>query len=108
MSYRKEDFELASLSIGINPREIQQAATNILAPIIQAQAAKSVAGQAKAAEWFGTDGLIPEAGEALIGEAGHLKIKLVVEPDGGYHGEVLEHDPVNGIAVTGARLANEQ
>lgn len=107
MAHQKSDFEIATVNVGINPSEIQRALANVIGPIIEAQAAKEVAGKDKAAEWFGTDGLIPEGGEIQIGSSGGLRIKVVVEPAGGFHGEFLEHDPVDGIGITGVKLKKD-
>ncbi|MCC4269174.1 hypothetical protein LL254_00440 [Marinobacter nauticus] len=104
MAYQKSDFEIGSLGVGINPNEIQRAIANVLGPIVQAQVAKEKVGHDKAAEWFGEGGLLPEAGEFQIGSTGGLTVKVVIEPEGGYHGQVLEHDPVKGVGVTGVKL----
>lgn len=107
MSVQKSDFEIGAVSIGMNPKEIQRALANVLGTIIEAQVARAQAGKEKAVEWFGEDGLIPEAGEFQIGTSGELAIKVVVEPEGGYHGQVMELDPVDGVAVTGVKLKRD-
>ena len=107
MDRDKSDFEIGSVNVGINPHEIQRALANCLGSIVEAKVAQDQAGKDQAAKWFGEDGLIPEAAEFQIGTCGELAIKVVIEPPGGYHGQMLEHDSVNGIGVTGIKLKRD-
>lgn len=91
------------LSVWIDDRAVRQAFTTLAARIIEARITADMHGREVAAELYGDDGgsTYPMAGEAVIGRAGGLVVKLSIEPEkGGWVGDLLEHEEVNAIGIS--------
>ncbi|MDT8895446.1 hypothetical protein RSO41_12345 [Halomonas sp. I1] len=93
---------IESLSVWLDKPAVQQAFTTLAVPIIEAAATAQAYDDEVAGLLHGDDGrMYPKAGEAVIGRAGGLVVKLVVEPDGhGWMGESLTHDEINAIGIS--------
>lgn len=76
---------IKKIKVGVNPAVLQQTFSNMVSPLIEGK----VKGDADA----------PVACEAVIGRAGHLVVKLVIEPGGAFCGDLAEHEEVNAIGI---------
>ncbi|MGM8931425.1 hypothetical protein [Salinicola halophyticus] len=89
--------EIQSMSVWLDSKAVRQAFTTITAPILQASAAAKADNHDPTRTIDGEDH--PVAGEVVIGRIGHLTVRVVVEPEGGYSGECLYHDELNAIGI---------
>jgi len=78
--------KIKAIKVGVNPAVLQQTFSNMMSPLIEAH----VSGDKSA----------PVACEAIVGRSGHLVVKLVIEPAGGFCGDLAEHEEVNAIGIT--------
>jgi|GEM_PF-2287034 len=93
--------EIDNIEVGINPRDIQQAAATLLGAIIEAQVTKHAFGENGCIDRYGKPGDVPRAGEVTIGKVGNLVVKMTIEPGDvdAWSGAFLTHDEIDAIGI---------
>ncbi|MFI0472933.1 hypothetical protein ACGLWX_09485 [Halomonas sp. HMF6819] len=102
---RKANIE--SLSVWLDKPAVQQAFTDLMAPIIEAAATAKAYGEKAAGELYGDDGrLYPKAGKVVIGRVGGFTVTMEIEPSaaGGWVGESLSLPDLNAIGISNMQI----